>query len=99
MYLELTFDEAREKYKRCRNTQYYVCKEPGESRCAHCGKLITEDPSDGEPTPPGYLGNRAIYSPRVKKSAILHYTCAWETVLARIFATGTVVTAKQVPLY
>jgi hypothetical protein len=86
---------AKRRYKRARTTKHFIL-EPCPKRaplCAVCGRAVNDfsgvKPEGhydaGQPLhPPGYQGNRCDYLPKSKTVRAFHYTCAWDSTLARI---------------
>ena len=89
------FDSAKEAathYRRRRTEQYYIMSDNGLQRkkyiCPCCGKQVFKRGENGHSE--GFDGNRCIYHPRLKKSVVMHYTCAWGTLLTEVFKKSQV---------
>ena len=83
--------QARKVYKRAHKVQHFLLPDAVIDRlnlkCAHCGGRMTTEKWNGlQPdhggNEHGYLG---FYSPRLKKFAHSHYTCAWAHLLDNVF--------------
>ena len=89
-----SFDEVRDKYRRCRTVKEFMLDKDAAREmnlvCAICKNKLTEHPPksddilknwDEEPD----CANICEYYPKVKKILVMHYICAWGSILKDIF--------------
>lgn len=85
-----SLNEVASFYKRCRRTKDFILSDAAVAKenpiCAICGNKLTDSPKNHPDVSEGYKGNRCVYSPKLKKSACLHYLCAWESLITKVFA-------------
>lgn len=74
-----SLEEAAEAYKRCRKMQSFIITDEGveksELLCGRkdCRKPLTVDE-----------GNRCHYYPKKRAFVVLHYRCAWQSILEAV---------------
>lgn len=80
-----SIEEAKKKYRRCRNVQFFILdpKAANTCVCAICRGKMGEDPP-GRTLYPGYRGNRCEYHPKTKQVVVMHYVCSFESLLNKI---------------
>lgn len=90
-----TLADAAEAYKRCRKTQYFVLTDESPDLalpCSCCGKPV----NDYGDAPQGYRGNKCHYYPSTKRFRIMHYMCAWGSLLGAIGTSYSLAEAARV---
>jgi hypothetical protein len=82
---------AKQRYRRCRTTKSFILTEEAIQRekptCAVCGQPMTGLPKGETEVQRGYsdhCANRCEYLPKTKKVAVMHYICAWTSLLNKV---------------
>jgi len=85
-----SISEPVKHYKRCRVVKHFVLSYSGVQKenpvCIICGRPLLSPPPGEKVTRTGHYGNRCQYQPRTKRTAVMHYRCAWSSLLQNVFA-------------
>ncbi len=82
--------EAKQHYRRCRTLKSFILSKSGVEKdkpvCAVCGESLEKPPKKHPDS--DAISNRCEYHPRLKKVAVMHYICAWESLLNKVFTVA-----------
>lgn len=85
-----SLNEVKPHYKRCRTLKHFILSQTSVNKenptCSVCGNKLLDKPVKHPDVGPGYDSNICCYHPKIKKIACMHYLCAWESLLNRIFS-------------